>query len=87
MASLLRGDTKAMSESFAKGIQWGWFSVNDVRRMLNLNSVEDGDTHLQPLNMIPIGTEPDENAANSIDNKIADTVKRLIDEANDKGKI
>ncbi len=87
MSSLLRGDTKAMSDSFAKGIQWGWFSVNDVRRMLNLNSVEDGDTHLQPLNMVPIGTEPDENGANSIDNKITDTVKRLIQEANDKGKI
>ncbi|NIP27931.1 MAG: phage portal protein, partial [Phycisphaerae bacterium] len=33
MASLLRGDQKSMAESFAKGIQWGWLSVNDVRRM------------------------------------------------------
>ncbi len=86
MASLLRGDQKAMALSFSKGIQWGWFSVNDVRRMLNLNSVADGDTHLQPLNMVPIGTEPGE-VNNSIDSTIEDTVKRLIDEAADKGDV
>jgi len=87
MAALLRGDSKAMADSFSKGIQWGWFSINDVRRMLNLNSIEDGDTHLQPLNMIPVGTEPDANAANSIDNRISDTVKRLMEEADNKGKL
>lgn len=87
MASLLRGDQKSMALSFSKGIQWGWFSVNDVRRILNLNSVADGDTHLQPLNMVPIGTEPSEANSGSIDNKIEDTVKRLIDEAADKGTI
>lgn len=82
MASLLRGDQKTMALSFSKGIQWGWFSVNDVRRLLNLNSVVDGDTHLQPLNMVPIGTEPGEAS-----NVIQDAVKRLIDEASNKGKI
>lgn len=82
MASLLRGDHKSMALSFSKGIQWGWFSVNDVRRLLNLNSVVDGDTHLQPLNMVPIGTEPGDAS-----NAIQDTVKRLIDEAANKETI
>ncbi len=75
-----------MAESFAKGIQWGWLSVNDVRRMLNLNSVENGDTHLQPLNMAPLGTEPS-GMNNNIDNAIQDTVKRLIDEAKEAGNL
>jgi len=87
MSSLLRGDQKSMAESFAKGIQWGWFSVNDVRRMLNLNSIEKGDIHLQPLNMVPIGTEPGATGNNSIDSAIQDTVKRLIDEAVNKGTV
>lgn len=79
MATLLRGDQKSMAESFAKGIQWGWLSVNDVRRMLNLNSVENGDVYLQPLNMVPLGTEPQET--NTIENRVANTVKRIMNEA------
>ena len=86
MAALLRGDQKSMSLAFSKGIQWGWFSVNDVRRLLNLNSITDGDTHLQPLNMVPVGTEPG-GVGNSVNNIIQDTVKRLIDEAANKGNI
>ena len=85
MASLLRGDQKSMSEAFSKGIQWGYFSVNDVRRMLNLNSVDGGDTHLQPLNMVPLGTEPEDSGAAPA--AVVDRVKALIDEAGDKGKI
>lgn len=87
MASLLRGDQKSMSEAFSKGIQWGWFSVNDVRRLLNLNSITDGDTHLQPLNMVPVGTDPADTGNGSVDNAIEDTVKRLIDEAANKGNL
>jgi len=86
MASLLRGDQKAMSLAFSKGIQWGYFSVNDVRRMLNLNSVTGGDTHLQPLNMVPLGTEP-QATNNAVSALVTDKVKALMDEAANKGKI
>lgn len=91
MASLLRGDQKSMALSFSKGIQWGWFSINDVRRILNLNSIENGDIHLQPLNMAPVGTEP-ENAVNNfidsrIDSKIKDAVKEALDEAAKEGTV
>jgi HK97 family phage portal protein len=81
MASLLRGDQKSMAEAFAKGIQWGWFSVNDVRRMLNLNKVAGGDTYLQPLNMVPLGTVPDETEPNEA---IANKVKDLMNLAGEK---
>lgn len=87
MASLLRGDQKSMAEAFSKGIQWGYFSVNDVRKMLNLNSVEGGDVHLQPLNMVPLGTETEADSDDAIDARVMDKVKALIDEAGEKGNI
>ena len=86
MAALLRGDQKAMSEAFAKGIQWGWYSVNEVRRLLNLNKIEGGDVRLQPLNMVPLGTPPT-SSQGSIDSGVSDMVKRLIDEAANKGTV
>jgi len=58
--------------------------------MLNLNSVPGGDTHLQPLNMAPLGTTPEDDQGgenNNIDNAVEDKVKRLIDEADKKGNI
>jgi HK97 family phage portal protein len=66
--TLLRGDQKSMAEAFATGRQWGWLSVNDVRRLLNLNSIENGDIYLQPLNMAEAGAVEDQKG-------------RLIDEA------
>jgi HK97 family phage portal protein len=56
--ALLRGDLKSMYEAFAQGRQWGWLSVNDIRRMLNMNSIPNGDTYLQPLNMVGAGEQP-----------------------------
>lgn len=56
VAGLLRGDIKARYEAYAQGRQWGWLSVNEIRRLENMNPVTGGDTRLQPLNMVPIGT-------------------------------
>lgn len=88
MASLLRGDQESMAKSFSTGIQNGYFSPNDVRRMLNLNKVEGGDTYLQPLNMVPLGTEPEQNSSNnSVDNAVENKVKHIMDEAAKKGTL
>lgn len=86
MAALLRGDQKTMAIAFRNGIQWGYYSVNDVRRLLNLNSVPGGDTRLQPLNMVPLGTEP-KDMQKRITDSVKDTVKGLLDEAANKGNI
>jgi hypothetical protein len=32
--------------------QWGFLSVNDIRRLENLDPIPGGDIYLQPLNMI-----------------------------------
>ena len=53
-ATLLRGDQKSEDESFRTGSQWGWYSINEIRRKKNLPPVENGDWHYRPLNMTPI---------------------------------
>jgi HK97 family phage portal protein len=62
VAGLLRGDTRSMYEAFKMGREGGWLSINDIRRMLNMNPIEHGNDHLQPLNMAPAGTRQDQPA-------------------------
>jgi HK97 family phage portal protein len=53
---LLRGNIAARSTSYATGRQWGYYSINDIRRMENLNPIgPEGDLYLDPLNMKPAG--------------------------------
>lgn len=74
--ALIRGDLKSMYEAFAIGRQWGWLAVNDIRRMLNMNSIPNGDFYLQPMNMIEAGKElPDKT---KIDPNIQNEVEKLI---------
>ena len=54
---LLRGDAKTRADLYTKAIQWGWMSINEVRRKENLNSIPDGDSHLVPLNMTNLETD------------------------------
>ncbi len=49
---LQRGDIVSRYRAYAVGRQWGWLSVNDIRRFENMDSVQGGDVYLQPLNMI-----------------------------------
>lgn len=48
---LLRGDQKSRYEAYAIGRQWGWLSVNDIRRLENMPPIPGGDRYLIPLNM------------------------------------
>lgn len=64
IAGLIRGDMKTRYTSYAIGRQWGWLSVNDVRRLENQNSIgPEGDVYLQPLNMVPAGTQDERQLA------------------------
>jgi len=51
--ALLRGDLRSRYDAYAIARNWGWLSVNDIRRKENENPIEGGDTYLQPLNMMP----------------------------------
>lgn len=58
VAGLLRGDFAARMAGYAQGRQWGWWSVNDIRRLENLNGIgPDGDVYLQPSNMVRAGAD------------------------------
>lgn len=56
LSGLLRGDQKTRYEAYAIGRQWGWLSVNDIRRLENLPPIDGGDIYLQPLNMVDVKT-------------------------------
>jgi HK97 family phage portal protein len=51
---LLRGNNQSRWESYAKALQTGVYSINDVLRLEDMNPIEGGDVHLVPLNMIPL---------------------------------
>lgn len=56
VSSLLRGDIKARFEAYAQARQWGWLSVNEIRRLENMNGIGGGgDRYLEPLNMGVVG--------------------------------
>ncbi|MDP4572357.1 phage portal protein [Pseudomonas sp. LPH60] len=54
LSGLLRGDQKSRYDSYAVGRQWGWLSINDIRRLENMPPVANGDSYLQPLNMTDV---------------------------------
>lgn len=55
VAGLLRGDTKSRYEAYGKGINDGWLTRNEVRRLENLAPLDGLDEPLQPLNMTQAG--------------------------------
>lgn len=57
VAGLLRGDFKTRWSGYALGRQWGWLSVNDVKRLEGDKPIgPEGDVYVVPLNMVPAGT-------------------------------
>ena len=58
---LLRGDIETRYSSYATARQWGWLSVNDIRTLENLPSVENGDLYITPLNMAEAGSQENPN--------------------------
>jgi HK97 family phage portal protein len=66
VAGLLRGDIKARFEAYGKARQWGWLSVNEVRRLENQNGIgPKGDKYADPPNVGTTGksNERDDNDA------------------------
>lgn len=58
LSGLMRGDQKTRYACYALGRQWGWLSVNDIRRLENLPPILGGNVYLQPLNMVPATGNP-----------------------------
>lgn len=49
--ALQRGDFQTQSEGFRVLLEKGVYSINDVRRLLNLNPIDGGDEHFIQLNL------------------------------------
>ena len=55
---LLRGDQKSRYDAYAIGRQWGILSANEIRGKEGLNPIgAKGDVYLEPLNMVPAGSQ------------------------------
>lgn len=59
--AVVRADIEKRYRAYALGRQWGFLSVNDVRRLEDMVPIDGGDEYLVPLNMLPSGTEPPAN--------------------------
>ena len=68
---LLRGDTKSRYDAYAIARQWGWMSPNDILALEDRPPIKGGDTYMTPLNMAPLGAEP-EPAEPAIDEETPD---------------
>jgi HK97 family phage portal protein len=56
--NLLRGDAKSRAEAYRTGRDAGYLSVNEIRKMENMDPIPNGDIYLQPMNYIEAGKEP-----------------------------
>lgn len=54
MDGLLRGDSNSRFAAYSNGLQSGWLTVNDVRRLEDLTPIEGGDIARVPLANIAI---------------------------------
>ncbi len=73
---LMRGNSTARASFYASGRQWGWLSVNDIRRLENLPPVDGGDVYLQPSNMVEAGS----NQANAVNAKVLQEIENILKE-------
>lgn len=53
--ALLRGNPTERAQAYSTGLQWGYYSINDIRELEDLNPIADGDTYFVPMNMQPLG--------------------------------
>jgi phage portal protein BeeE len=65
--SLLRGDTEARGNYLVKMLQNGVYNIDEARALDNMNQLPDGlgKAHYRPLNMIEVGTKPDQESLNN----------------------
>jgi HK97 family phage portal protein len=56
--ALMRGDSTARADFYAKGIQAGWLLRSEVRQLEDLPEEKDMDKPVLPMNMTVLGEEP-----------------------------
>jgi len=72
--ALLRGDIASRATYYAQGRQWGWLSVNDIRRLENMPAIPNGDIYLQPINMGEAGKIQQQEQLKAMTEKIYNVI-------------
>lgn len=68
---LLRGDIKARYDAYSKARNWGWLSVNEIRKLENLNPIDEGgDIYLQPLNTRDVEDDDEDDDKKKTNNSL-----------------
>lgn len=67
---LQRGDIKTRYSSYQSGINAGWLTRNDARRLEDMNPLEGLDEPLQPLNMAPISEDDGEEGEGGTNERV-----------------
>lgn len=75
---LLRGDQLSRAQAYATGRQWGWLSVNDIRKLENIPAIPNGNIYLEPTNMVEAGSNNQAAAQNSA--KLIEDITQMIAE-------
>ena len=61
LKGFMRGDSKSRSEYYRNAINSGYMTRNEVRNLEELPALDGLDIPLQPLNMVPVGSNDDNN--------------------------
>jgi HK97 family phage portal protein len=78
-SAIVRANIEARNRSYALGRQWGWLSVNDIRRLEDMPPIgPEGDIYLQPMNMESAGTEPPRDDEENV-RQLADLYRRAAE--------
>jgi len=80
IGGLLRGDQKSRADAYAAGRQWGWLSVNDIRRLENMSPISNGNIYLTPSNMYEAGKEPSQQQQQDKTKALAEEIFKMIQE-------
>jgi HK97 family phage portal protein len=87
LSAMVRADLATRTEAYSKALLAGYLSVNDVRALEDLRSVEDGDQYRVPLQNVPltdadvVGLQQRARAAGALTaaGYTGDSVARLLD--------
>ena len=69
--AFLRGDNQTRAAFYQSAVQGPWMTANEARNHEDMDEIEGADELLQPLNMTPVGQDPnadqstDDNAGNN----------------------
>ncbi len=73
---LLRGDLKTRSEAYTSFWNTGVMSINEIRRLENMNPVDGGDTHFVPMNFTSLENAQNQTQTNAVINDISSRLAR-----------